>query len=214
MSTLNINNTDNQVTAVNANQGIIVIDNSNQSSINVTQPVTSVVLVNTLGPQGLQGPSGSGGNIDTSSFVTTSSFNAFTSSYSTGSFTGSFTGSLFGTSSWANQSLTSSFLIPGTYLVTSSWAQSSSQAITASYATQFRSGAIGAGGFSGTPLTSSFITLSPPFTSTAYSVVITGTTDARNWTILNKSATGFRINSNSSTAITGNVMWIAMFQTQ
>ena len=43
---------------------------------------------------------GSGG-IDTGSFVTTSSFNAFTSSYNTGSFTGSFTGSLFGTASYA-----------------------------------------------------------------------------------------------------------------
>jgi len=196
MSTLNINNTDNQVTAVNANQGIIVVDNSNQSSVNVTQPVTSVVLVNALGPQGstgAQGPSGSGGNIDTSSFVTTSSFNTFTSSYGTGSFTGSFTGLLFGTASWA---------------------QSSSQALTASYTTQFRSGAVGAGGFSGTPLTSSLITLSPAFPSTAYSVVVTGTSDARNWTILNKGLGSFRIATNSSVAIGGNVMWIAMLQTQ
>jgi hypothetical protein len=46
-----------------------------------------------------------GSNTNTGSFVTTSSFNNFTSSYTTGSFTGSFigthTGSLFGTSSWA-----------------------------------------------------------------------------------------------------------------
>lgn len=45
----------------------------------------------------------------TGSFVTTSSFNAFTSSYNTGSFTGSFTGSLLGTSSWARNALTTSF---------------------------------------------------------------------------------------------------------
>jgi hypothetical protein len=114
MATVNINNTDNQVTAVNANQGIIVIDNSNQSSINVTQPVTSVVLVNALGPigpAGPQGPSGSGGS--GGDFVTTSSFNAFTGSYNTGSFTGSFTGSLFGTASWAfssSQALTASYV--------------------------------------------------------------------------------------------------------
>jgi len=120
MATVNINNTDNQVTAVNANQSIIVTDNgsTSQTSINVTQPVTSVVLVNTLGPvgpQGPQGPSGSGGTINTSSFVTTSSFNAFTGSYNTGSFTGSFTGSLFGTSSWAqsaSQALTASYVNP------------------------------------------------------------------------------------------------------
>ena len=46
-----------------------------------------------------------GSNTNTGSFVTTSSFNNFTSSYTTGSFTGSFigthTGSLLGTSSWA-----------------------------------------------------------------------------------------------------------------
>jgi hypothetical protein len=41
-------------------------------------------------------------------YVTTSSFNAFTSSYNTGSFTGSFTGSLFGTSSLAINAITSS----------------------------------------------------------------------------------------------------------
>ncbi len=88
MATVNINNTDNQVTAVNANQNIIITDNGSisQTSVTVTQPVTSVVLVNALGPvgpAGPQGPSGSGGGgtIDTSSFVTTSSFNAFTSSY-------------------------------------------------------------------------------------------------------------------------------------
>jgi hypothetical protein len=54
---------------------------------------------------------GGGGNIDTGSFVTTSSFNAFTSSYNTGSFTGSLSGSLFGTSSWAQNSISSSTTI-------------------------------------------------------------------------------------------------------
>jgi hypothetical protein len=60
-------------------------------------------------------PGGGGGSINTGSFVTTSSFNAytasinsftssintFTASYNTGSFTGSFTGNIIGTSSWA-----------------------------------------------------------------------------------------------------------------
>jgi len=236
MSTLNINNTDNQVTAVNANQGIIVIDNSNQSTVNVTQPVTSVVLVNTLGPQGstgAQGPTGQSGNIDTSSFVTTSSFNIFTgsiqdqvtsltnttssyvlnsatSSFITNDQTSSFVQNNQTSSMNVSSSLTSSFLTPGIYLVTSS------QALTASYATQFRSGAVGAGGFGGTPLTSSIQTFSPAFPSTAYSIIITSTSDARNWTLVTgtKQAGSFRINSNSSTALTANVMWIAMFQTQ
>lgn len=50
----------------------------------------------------------------TGSLVTTSSFNAFTSSYNTGSFTGSFTGSLFGTASFAisaSRAVTSSFAL-------------------------------------------------------------------------------------------------------
>jgi hypothetical protein len=53
---------------------------------------------------------GSSPPIDTGSFVTTSSFNSFTSSYNTGSFTGSFTGELIGTASWATNTLTASFV--------------------------------------------------------------------------------------------------------
>ena len=54
-----------------------------------------------------------GTSIDTGSFATTSSFNSFTSSYSTGSFTGSFTGELFGTASYAVSALTASYVIGG-----------------------------------------------------------------------------------------------------
>ena len=50
------------------------------------------------------------GSVNLNGYVTTSSFNAFTSSYNTGSFTGSFTGSLFGTASWANNATTSSYV--------------------------------------------------------------------------------------------------------
>jgi hypothetical protein len=63
---------------------------------------------------------GGGGSFNTSSLVTTSSFNTytasintFTSSYSTGSFTGSFTGSLRGTSSI---SISSSFSTTASYI--------------------------------------------------------------------------------------------------
>jgi hypothetical protein len=45
--------------------------------------------------------------------------------------TGGFTGSLLGTSSWATNALTASFLPVGTYSITSSWAQSASNAINA-----------------------------------------------------------------------------------
>lgn len=53
-------------------------------------------------------------SFNTGSLVTTASFNAFTASYNTGSFTGSFvgtfTGSLYGTASWALNTLTASFI--------------------------------------------------------------------------------------------------------
>lgn len=67
-------------------------------------------------------------NSATSSFVT----NSQTSSFSTGSFTGSFTGSLFGTSSWAIQALTASY-ITGSVFTSNNLALSSSHSITSSY---------------------------------------------------------------------------------
>jgi hypothetical protein len=106
--------------------------------------------------------------INTSSLVTTSSFNAytasinnftssinaFTASYNTGSFTGSFTGSLFGTSSWAvsaSQAVSSSYYketdpvftaVSGTFVTTSSFNAftSSINSFTSSYNTGSFSG--------------------------------------------------------------------------
>jgi hypothetical protein len=71
-----------------------------------------------------------GVSIDTGSLVTTSSFNAytasinsftssintFTASYNTGSFTGSFTGNLIGTSSWAENAISSSNALTASYV--------------------------------------------------------------------------------------------------
>ena len=51
-----------------------------------------VITVNTPGPQGPTGPQGPSGSVDTSSFVTISLFNSFTSSYNTGSFLGNING--------------------------------------------------------------------------------------------------------------------------
>jgi len=145
---VNINNTDNNITVTNANQKVIVTDNNTGISVNVTNPKTSIVQVNALGPQGGIGAQGPAGNIDTSSFVTTSSFNTFTSSYNTGSFSGSFTGQLIGTASWANsssQALTASFvtasnvrgpygynsILSASYALSASWAPSGGSATPA-----------------------------------------------------------------------------------
>ena len=83
------------------------------NTVNVNPDLNStVVQVITPGPQG---PPGSAGDpsIFTSSFVSTSSFNNFTSSYNTGSFTGSFIGTFVGDGSGLtglpNSQWTSSF---------------------------------------------------------------------------------------------------------
>jgi hypothetical protein len=67
-----------------------------------------------------------GTTINTGSFVTTSSFNSFTSSYNTGSFTGSFTGSLFGTASFA---VSSSRAVSSSFATSASWAPSTIQTL-------------------------------------------------------------------------------------
>lgn len=74
---------------------------------------------------------GGGGTVDTSSLVTTASFNAFTASYNTGSFSGSFigtfSGSLFGTASWAQSAsvaISASTSDSASFAVSASWAPS------------------------------------------------------------------------------------------
>jgi hypothetical protein len=59
-----------------------------------------------------------------------SSFETFSGSYNTGSFTGSFEGNLNGTSSWANNSTSSSYALTASY---ASSATSASYALSASY---------------------------------------------------------------------------------
>jgi hypothetical protein len=82
---------------------------------------------------------GSGGSVS-GDYVTTSSFNAFTGSYNTGSFSGSFIGTLTGTASWASNATTAAnilggkathipFFITDTTLATSSIYQSGSTSI-------------------------------------------------------------------------------------
>jgi hypothetical protein len=98
---------------------------TNTSSLLVTASVSSNVITFTKGNTdqfSITVNTGSSSTINTSSLVTTSSFNAFTasiniftSSYNTGSFSGSFTGNFNGTASWAysaSQALTASYVNP------------------------------------------------------------------------------------------------------
>jgi hypothetical protein len=93
MSQVEVNNTINSVN-VESTFNTIDVNNDISNVLIIPQEITNVVEVITPGPQGPPGPPGTSSFSDTGSFVTTSSFNAFTSSYNTGSFTGSFIGSL------------------------------------------------------------------------------------------------------------------------
>ena len=63
-------------------------------------------------------------------------------------------------------------------------------------------------GFSGSPLTKAVV-FSTAFADADYSVSIIGS-DARSWTVDSQTAAGFTINTNSSTALTGDVSWTAI----
>ena len=68
-----------------------------------------------------------------------------------------------------------------------------------------KSGVVADGSFTGTPKIYA-LTFATTMGTANYSVAISSP-DSRSWTIESKSATGFTINSNSDTALTGEVMW-------
>lgn len=69
----------------------------------------------------------------------------------------------------------------------------------------YKSDVVSAGSFSGTPLTFA-VFFTTAYLTNDYSVSVSSD-DPRIWTVESKSASGFTINSNSSTALTGNVYW-------
>ena len=89
---------------------------------------------------------------------------------------------------------------------TASFAITASHALNAGGST-VKAGSGSAASFGGTPRTAS-ITFTTPFSNNLYAITVTGE-DARSWTIQSKVSGSFVINSNSSTALTGPVYWIA-----
>ena len=75
-NSINVNQNNNNVSLQDANGKVTITDNKLGVNIEVTQPVTSIVTVASLGPQGIPGKTQ-----DTGSLVSTSSFNEFTASY-------------------------------------------------------------------------------------------------------------------------------------
>lgn len=106
---VNINTSTNNITINNSDRVITVNDNNQSTSVNITQPITDIVAITTVGPQGPVGPPGPVGpmpTFNTSSLATTGSNNFVGNQTVTGSVTATlgFTGSLFGTASFATTS--------------------------------------------------------------------------------------------------------------
>jgi hypothetical protein len=74
-----------------------------------------------------------------------------------------------------------------------------------------KSGIVSSGSFTGTPRIAA-VTFVTAFPDNNYTVVLSGA-DKRSWSSENKSASGFTISSNASQALTGNVYWMAEYQT-
>lgn len=70
-----------------------------------------------------------------------------------------------------------------------------------------KAGVIEADDFTGSPRKST-VTFITPFPDDNYVVNVTAV-DSRSWTYENKTAAGFTVNSNASTALTGEVSWTA-----
>ena len=70
----------------------------------------------------------------------------------------------------------------------------------------YKSNVISGASFSGASILKYGVTFSSPYLNTNYGVQITGE-DPRTWTVENKLATGFVVNSNSNIPFTGDVFW-------
>jgi len=128
-----------------------------------------------------------------------------------GSFSGSFNGQLNGTSSWAQSSSIAITASYANFALSASYASSSTSASfasTASYIPTIKGGSASIASFNGNP-SSSTVTFGSAFPNNLYAVTVTGE-DARSWTIQSKVSGSFVINSNSNTALTGPVYWIAV----
>lgn len=71
-------------------------------------------------------------------------------------------------------------------------------------------GIVSVGSWSGHPQ-KAYVTFATPFSSSNYIVKISGSADNRIWTYEHKTETGFVINSNAASLISGEVSWEASF---
>lgn len=144
---------------------------------------------------------------------------------SSGSFTGSYTGSLSGSfndysasldwlDNFASSSNSGSFSGSYTGSLSGSLNGTASYSNTSSYLDIIKSGVVrfndwGLDGTINNYYTSS-VAFSSSYSSNSYSVSLTCGSDVRTLSVINKSVSGFGINSNSQDAMTDNVYWIAI----
>lgn len=141
----------------------------------------------------------------------------FSGSIFSGSFTGSLTGSFndySGSLSWLDEFASSSRSGSFTGSFTGSINGSSSYALTASYLDILKAGTVrfNAWGLDGTinNYYTSSVTFSSSYSNNSYAISLTCGADVRTLSVTNKTVSGFKINSNSSTTMTDNVYWIAV----
>ena len=117
---LTVQNESTVVTVTQDIMNLVVNEDTNlPNHVDITIPTTQIVEIITPGPQGPPGIPGTG-YIDTSSFITTSSFNFYT---------GSSTSQFAGTASFASRSLSASYATTASYV---------RNAVSASFATTAR----------------------------------------------------------------------------
>jgi hypothetical protein len=87
------------------------------------------------------------------------------------------------------------------------WVNLDSQGGTSSATSEYKSGQVDGSLFVGTDTLYYDIVFTTAFSTNVYAISIIGE-EARSWSIHNKTTTGFRIESNSSSPLTGEVYWI------
>jgi hypothetical protein len=117
------------------------------------------------------------------------------------------------TSVSASHSVISDTAISASFATQAQTAVSSSYALTATSASyvvgqRIKSGIVSGSQFTGNPQTFSVV-FSVPFPSVLYSISIVGDS-ARSWLVDNRSVSGFTINANTKTTVTGFVYWQAI----
>lgn len=151
-------------------------------------------------------------NNSSSIALLSSSYEAFTDTYNTGSFTGSFIGSLFGTASWATNALSASFItasnVFGPY--GSNSVISASYALTASYALNGGTGTIDTGSLLTTAsISGDTITFTKGNGSTFPIVVPTGSSGPTPGGVLSGSF-GVTVDGAGSAITTGNKGYVVV----